>query len=114
MLCCPRETSPRSFHSPGSIPQVAHVRGGLLRCATTNVRRPGVIHGVTPPGSVLTLSYHGVPLGSVLTLSYHGVPLGALLTLSYHGVPLGAVLTLSPEADRYPSDTQRGFICFCL
>ena len=52
MLCYPRETSPRSFHSPGSIPQVAHVRGGLLRCASTPVRRPGVIHGVTPPGSV--------------------------------------------------------------
>ena len=92
MLCCPRETSPRSFHSPRSIPQVAHVRGGLLRCATTPVRRPGVIHGVTPLGSVLTLNHHGVPLGSVLILSHHGVP-------------SGSVLTLSPEADRYPSDT---------
>ena len=53
MLCCPRETSPRSFHSVILPPQVAHVRGGLLRCATTPVRRTGVIHGVTPPGSVL-------------------------------------------------------------
>jgi len=52
----PRETSPRSLLIALLLPQVAHVRGGLLRCATTPVRRPGVIHGVTPPGSVLTLS----------------------------------------------------------
>ena len=53
MSCLPRETSPRSFHSAILLPQVAHGRGGLLRCATTPVRRPGVIHDVTPPGSVL-------------------------------------------------------------
>ena len=131
MSCCPRETSPRSFHAVILPPQVAHVRGGLLRCTTTPVRRPGVSYGVTPLGSVLTLSHHGVPLGSVLTLGYHGVPLGSVLTLNhhgvppgsglilshhgvppgsvltlgYHGVPLGSVLTLSPEDDRYPSDT---------
>ena len=63
MLCCPRETSPRSFHFPRSIPQVAHVRGGLLRCAPTNVRRPGVIHGVTPPGSVPARSEPLMPSG---------------------------------------------------
>ncbi len=85
MLCCPRETSPRSFHSVILPPQVAHVRGGLLRCATTPVRRPGVIHGVTPPGSVLTLSHHGVPPGSLHALSLHGVPPGSVLTLSSVG-----------------------------
>ena len=54
MLCCPRETSPRSFHSPRSIPQVARCREVALRAALPSPRRPGVIHGVTPPGSVLT------------------------------------------------------------
>jgi len=56
MLCYPRETSPRSFHSPRSIPQVARCREVALRAALPSPRRPGVIHGVTPPGSVLTLS----------------------------------------------------------
>ena len=80
MICYLRETSPRSFHSPRSIPQVAPCREVALRAALPSPRRPGVINGVTPLGSVLTLSYHGVPPGSVLTLS--------------------------PEADRYPSDTH--------
>ena len=53
MLCCPRETSPRSFHSPCSVPQVARFREVSLRFALPSPRRPGVIHGVTPPGSVL-------------------------------------------------------------
>ena len=57
MCCLPRETSPRSFHSVILLPQVAHGRGGLLRCATAPVRRPGVIQGVTPPGSVLNLRH---------------------------------------------------------
>ena len=52
MSCCPRETSPRSFHSPRSIPQVARCREVALRAALPSPRRPGVIHGVTPPGSV--------------------------------------------------------------
>ena len=72
-LCYPRETSPRSFHSPRSIPQVAHVRGGLLRCASTNVRRPGVIHGVTPPGSVPLEASLSCSPGSVPARSHLGV-----------------------------------------
>ena len=55
LSCCPRETSSKSFHAPRSYPQVAHGRDGLLRCATAPVRQPGVIHGVTPPGSVLII-----------------------------------------------------------
>jgi hypothetical protein len=63
MSCYPRETSPRSFHAVILLPQVAHGRGGLLRCATAPARRPGVIHGVTPPGSVLIqhVSYTIIP-----------------------------------------------------
>ena len=57
MSCCPRETSPRSFHSPRSIPQVARCREVALRAALPAPRRPGVIHGVTPPGSVLIPSF---------------------------------------------------------
>ena len=52
-FCFPRETSPRSFHSPRSVPQVARCREASLRVALPTPRRPGVIHGVTPPGSVL-------------------------------------------------------------
>ena len=43
---------PRFFHSVILQPQVAHGHSGLLRGATLPVRRPGVIHGVTPSGSV--------------------------------------------------------------
>ena len=65
MSCCPRETSSRSFHSPRSIPQVARCREVALRAALPSPRRPGVIHSVTPPGSVPTHTYRMTP-GSVL------------------------------------------------
>jgi len=52
MPCYPRETSPRSFHSrcfiPRSLPSM-----GFRKLQPILVRRPGVTHGVPPPGSVL-------------------------------------------------------------
>ena len=66
--------SPRSFHSPRSLPQVARCQEAALRAALLPPRRPGVIHGVTPPGSVLTpcfslslcsfQTFHFLPLSS--------------------------------------------------
>ena len=61
LSCCPRETSPRSLPSDILLPQVARCREVALRAALPSPRRPGVIHGVTPPGSGPT---HYIPHGA--------------------------------------------------
>jgi hypothetical protein len=120
MLCCPRETSPRSFHSPRSVPQVARYREVALRGSLPEPRRPGVIHGVTPPGSVLIPIPPGVtPPGSAHIPIPPGEtpPRSVLIPIPTWCDPFGGSASRRPPgsalSDRHSGNIVgfKGFLC---